>query len=381
MSIDVMLQEFAQIANHPKQQLQKYKASGKKVIGIMPYYVPEELVYAADMVPMGLWGTNKKTISMAREYCASFYCSLMQLNLEMLLDGTLDQLDGVITPTMCDTLRPMSQNIRVSIGDRIPAIFLAHPQNRFGDIGKEFTVHQYTKVKKELENISGQEISDKAFQNAIRVYNKSRTARREFVRLAGKHPEAVSAVQRSAVLKASWFMLKDEYTAKLAVLNTELRNLPESTWDGVKIVTSGIICDNPNLLMLFDRYKIAIAADDIAHESRSFRVDAPEAGDPMRALAQHFADQGCDSIIYDCEPTKHLRSKHLIKMVQKSGAQGMLLFMMQFCDPEETDYPYLKTDFDIAGIPLIRMGLDLQMRDFAQIETSLQTFVNIASVH
>ena len=29
----------------------------------------------------------------------------------MLLDGTMDLLDGVITPTICDTLRPMSQNI------------------------------------------------------------------------------------------------------------------------------------------------------------------------------------------------------------------------------------------------------------------------------
>ena len=106
MSIDARIQEFARIAAAPKAQLAKYKAQGKQVIGVLPYYAPEELVYAAGMVPMGIWGTNTKTISRAKEYCATFYCTIAQLALEMLLDGTMDDLDGVITPTICDTLRP-----------------------------------------------------------------------------------------------------------------------------------------------------------------------------------------------------------------------------------------------------------------------------------
>ena len=77
MSIETKLQEFAAIAANPKAQFKKFKAGGKKVIACMPYYVPEELVYAADMVPMGLWGSNTKTITRAKEYCASFYCSLV----------------------------------------------------------------------------------------------------------------------------------------------------------------------------------------------------------------------------------------------------------------------------------------------------------------
>ena len=377
MSIDTILNEFSAVSAEPKAQLNAYKAAGKKVIGVMPYYVPEELVYAAGMVPMGVWGCNNKTIVRAKEFCASFYCSLIQLALEMLMDGTLNGIDGIITPTMCDTLRPMSQNIKVAAGDKIPAIFLAHPQNRFSEFGKDFTVHQYTKVKKELEKIAEAPITGEAIKNAIRIYNESRRVRREFVRLAGQHPEAVSAVKRSAVLKAAWFMLKDEYTEKLKILNEELKNLPESDWDGVKAITSGIICDNPALLEIFDRNRIAIAADDVAHESRSFRTDVPENEDPMMALAEQFADCGCDPVIYDNEQQKHLRTKHLFKMMRETGAKGMILFMTQFCDPEEMDYPYLKKDFEIAGIPLIKLGVDMQMRDFGQISTSLQAFADM----
>ena len=61
----------------------------------------------------------------------------------MLLDGTLDDLDGLITPTICDTLRPMSQNFRVAMKDKLPCIFLAHPQQRKPAFGLQFTMDQY----------------------------------------------------------------------------------------------------------------------------------------------------------------------------------------------------------------------------------------------
>ena len=146
MSIETLVGEFRHIAASPKEQLTNYKAQGKKAIGILPYYVPEELVYAAGMVPFGIWGSNNKTISRAKEYCASFYCTIAQLALEMLLDGTMDQLDGIITPTICDTLRPMSQNFRFAMRDKMAVIFLAHPQNRFDENGIEFCVTQYEHV-------------------------------------------------------------------------------------------------------------------------------------------------------------------------------------------------------------------------------------------
>ena len=46
MSIETMVKEFQDIAASPAGQLKKYKAEGKKVIGVLPYYAPEELVYA-----------------------------------------------------------------------------------------------------------------------------------------------------------------------------------------------------------------------------------------------------------------------------------------------------------------------------------------------
>ena len=340
MSTEVFLNEFAEISEHPYRILSQYKKEGKKVIGVLPYYAPAELVVAAGMVPMGIWGSNKKTIAHAKEYCATFYCTIAQLALEMLLDGTLDQLDGLITPTICDTLRPMSQNFRVAMEGKLPCIFLAHPQQRKPAFGLQFTMDQYQHIKTELEKIAGKTITDDD-------------------------------------LRAAWFMEPAAYAEKLEALNADLAKLPAADWKGKKIVTSGIICDNPKLLQIFDDNKIAIAADDVAQESRAFRVDASEEGDPMMALAQQFADQDYDILLYDEHSEQNRRADFVVDKIKKSGAQGLVLFMQQFCDPEEMEYPYLKKALDAAGIPHIKLGVDQQMRDFGQASTAIQAFADV----
>ena len=376
MTMNGIIEEFKKVAASPKAQLAAYKAQGKKAIGVLPYYAPEELVYAAGMVPFGVWGTNDKNISLAKEYCATFYCTIAQLALEMMLGGTLDGLDGIITPSICDTLRPMTQNFRVAAKDRskMPIIFLAHPQNRFDAAGLQFCVDQYNDVKAELAKIAGHDITDEDVAKAIKVYNASRKARREFVKLASEHCDVITPTIRSAVLKASWFMLKDEYTKKLEELNAEIAKLPACDWKGTKVVISGIIYDSPALLKALEDNQVAIAADDVAHESRAFRIDVPETGDPMMALAQQFANIDCDVLLYDPESSKNNRGEFVAKLVKDSGAQGLILFMQQFCDPEEMEYPDLKKALDAAKIPHIKIGVDQQMRDFGQAQTAIQAF-------
>ena len=74
MSIEAIVNEFSAVAANPKGQLKAYKDAGKKCIGVMPYYAPEELVYAAGMMPFGMWGSNNKTEQRSKEYCSTSRC-------------------------------------------------------------------------------------------------------------------------------------------------------------------------------------------------------------------------------------------------------------------------------------------------------------------
>ncbi len=374
--IKTLLSRFQEIASNPDERLKQYIKDGKKVIGCFPYYVPEELVMAADMVPFGIWGAEG-TISAAKEYFATFYCTIAQMNLEMGLTGKLKGLSGVIVPSLCDTLRPLSQNFRVAVPE-IPFIFVAHPQNRKKDFGIKYTNDIYRKVKIQLEEIAGKQITDEKLREAIAVYNQSRECRRTFIRLAGEHPEAVTPTERSAVLKSAFFMTKDEHTEMLAQLNRQLEELPPSDWKGIRIFTSGILADNKNLLQIFEENNLAVAADDVAAESRGIRVDVPEHEDPLYALALQFGAQDYDTLLYDPELNK--RPRYLVEQIKKSKAKGAVILMMQFCDPEEIEYPSLKKELDEQGIPHIMIGVDQQMKDYAQARTQIQAFADVLSM-
>ena len=370
--IKELLEQFKYYAENPRKQLDKYLAEGKKAVGIFPYYAPEEIVYAGGMVPFGVWG-GQGPIEKAKDYFPTFYYSLALRCMEMALDGTLDGLSASIITTLDDTLRPFSQNYKVSAGRKIPMVFLNHAQHRKEDFGGNYNAKIFRNAKEELEKICDVKITDENLKKAFEVYNENRAEKRRFIKLAASHPQSIKASDRTNVLKSGYFMLKDENTALLKELNAKLEALPEEQWDGVKVVTSGVITDNPGLMEVFDKYKVCIVADDVAHESRALKIDIDlSIEDPMLALADQFARMDEDPILYD--PDIYKRPKYVLDLVKQNKADGCLLFMMNFNDTEEMEYPSLKQAFGAAKIPLIKMGYDQQMVDFGQVKTQLETF-------
>lgn len=372
MEIKELLEKFKHIANNPREQLDNYLAQGKKAVGVFPYYAPEEIAHAGGLVPMGVWG-GQGPIDQAKNYFPTFYYSLALRCLEMALDGTLDGLSAAMITTLDDTLRPFSQNYKVSAGRKIPMVFFNHAQHRKEEFGKVYNARIFNQAREELEKICDVKIPDENFKKTFEIYNENRELKREFVKLAATHPQTIKASDRTYVLKSSYFMLKEEHNELLRELNEKLRNLPEEDWDGVKVVTSGIITDNPGLLEVFDEYDVCIVADDVAHESRGFKVDIDMSiEDPMMALADQFARMDEDPILYDPDIWK--RPKYVLDLALDNDADGCLLFMMNFNDTEEMEYPSLKQAYEKAGVPLIKMGYDQQMIDFGQVKTQLETF-------
>ena len=65
----------------------------------------------------------------------------------------------------------------------------------------------------------------------------------------------------------------------------------------------------------------------------------------------------------------------LAEIAKEKGANGVIVLMMKFCDPEEYDYPFIKQDLEDAGIPHVyRVESEQQMESLEQARTRLQAF-------
>ena len=361
-----------EIAASPRKQLDRVLAEGKKAVGVIPYFAPEELVYAAGMVPFGMWGAETQ-VTESKRYYPAFYCSILHTALDLGIKGEFRGLSAVMIPLTCDSLKGMGTNWRFGVKD-IPVIDVAYAQNRTIPAGEEFTESQFKKIRGQVEEIAGCKISDKALSEANRVYNANRKECLRFNELAASHSGTVSLVDRAMVLKARYFMERDAHTAHLKAINDALAAMPAEAAAGKKIVTTGIIADSPELLSILQENGFVIAADQITHESVDFRALADENIDPVKALARRLNDIKGSSVLYD--PAKG-RNTELAQIAKACGADGVLWVLTKFCDPEEFDYVPAKEVLDAAGIPMLQIEIDQQMVNYEQVRTAIETFKDI----
>lgn len=374
--IDTIFEQMNEVISNPGLVVKKYKEqTGKKVIGCFPVYCPEEIIHAAGMLPMGIWG-GQTDLELAKQYFPAFACSIMQSCLEYGLKGTYNDLSAVIIPGMCDTLICMGQNWKAGV-PQVEYISLVHPQNRKIQAGITYLKSEYANVKKKLEEIVEAEISNEAINKSIYIYNEHRKTMREFVEVAAKYPNVITPLKRNVVIRSGYYMEKGRHTALVKELITEIIRNPVEKWNGKKVLLSGILADSKELLNIFEENNMAVVADDLAQETRQFRYDVPEGDDALDRLARHWSIfEGC-SLAYD--PDKK-RGSIMVDEIKKKEIDGVVFCMMKFCDPEEYDYPLVKKEIEAAGIPSLYLEIDQQMKNNEQARTRIQTFAEMLSL-
>ena len=97
------IQKLEERALNPAAALEAIKKEcGKDAVGCFPIYTPEEIVYAAGFVPVGMWG-GKTEIKRADKFLQGFCCSIMRANIELGMRGVYDKLKAIINPGLSDT--------------------------------------------------------------------------------------------------------------------------------------------------------------------------------------------------------------------------------------------------------------------------------------
>ncbi|MGL5356818.1 MAG: 2-hydroxyacyl-CoA dehydratase subunit D [Fusobacteriaceae bacterium] len=371
--LSTILNEFSEINKNPKAEIKKYlESTGTKAIGCMPIYTPGEIVHAAGMLPVGIWGADRE-ITDAKNYFPAFICSILQTTLDLGIQGEFDNLSGIIIPSLCDSLKAMGQNWKLAVKN-VEFIPLSHPQNRKIEPGIKFLKSEYTKLILKMEEISEKKITNNDLTKSIEIFNKHRFILRQFSDLAAQYPHLISPFQRSEIIKSSMFITKEKHTNMVENLILELKKNEIKTWNGKKVILTGIKADNKEFLEILADNNLAIVGDEIAQESRQFRTDVPAGTDAIERLAHQISlIEGC-SVLYDPEKK---RGNYITELVKKYEADGVIHVLTKFCDPEEYDYPILKKQLEKESIPFIQVEVDQQMKNYEQARTIIQTFSEI----
>ena len=154
-----LLAALRAVSADPRAQLDEALSQGRKAVGVLPYFCPEELVYAAGMLPFGIWGAEMQ-VNESKRYFPAFICSLLHTALELGLRGALNGLSAIMVPICCDSLKGFGANWKYGVGEDIPVIDVAYAENRRIAAGEEFTRAKFRGILARLEQIAGRDVSD-----------------------------------------------------------------------------------------------------------------------------------------------------------------------------------------------------------------------------
>ena len=340
-------------------------------VGITPMHFPEELVHAAGLTPIILQ-ESVEPVTQGLGHFYPFFCGFTRSNVDLAVKGKLDFLKAVIISDMCMQIRYMAQAMRKNM--KKPFFYMLWYLD-IEDKRIKPTVERLRKLRDELSDFTGRRIRDEDILESIKIYNRNRRLLKEIFDIRVKKPGVLSGREMVALVMSSMVYPKEEHNKLLERLKDEI--MGRDGREGVRVYLSGHLCQalKPEIVSLVEELGGVIVGDDLYTGSRYINTELPEEGDPIENMARRYFD-----LPYPC-PTRYEPGKdwarYLIEEKERTGAQGIIIFIVKYCEPHMLYYPDLRKRLDEARIPHIMIETEHEIISLESVRTRIGAFIEM----
>ena len=364
---------YTNISKTSQQAIEEWKAQGKKVIGYTCLYVPEEIMYALDVLPIRIYGSlngSTKGESLLQVNICSFVRSCLSQGLE----GEYNFLDGIVAPRTCSQIVKLYDVWDFSI--KMPFSHLIDHPHMVSDLAISYYNKEINKFVKHLEEFTGNSLTEANLRHAIEVYNENRRLLREIYNLRKAEMPPINGVETLDIIRSTTILPKDQSNALLKGLLTVLKERQVDPFRGKghpRILITGIILDNFALVQLVEDSGAIVVADDLCVGSRYFWDMVTLNGTPLNSLTRYYIEKIPCACIYP----RDKRFQHIAYMVRDFNVAGVISFQIKFCDNITYDNPRLKDELDELGIPVLELDTEYSNIGVGQLKTRVQAFLEV----
>jgi benzoyl-CoA reductase subunit C len=355
----------------------KAAAPGRKAIGYMPIYVPREIVHAAGMLPVGIFGGGDQLeVIQGDAYYQSYICRIPRSTLELGLTGRLDCLDGMLFPSICDVIRNLSGMWQVLFKDKYVKYFDL-PQNYDDATGGSFYVHEMQTLREDLGKLGGTPITDDALRASIAVYNDNRRAVRELYAYRAQQPWQVPTSEAYLVLRAGCVLPPEEHAQLIRQYLAECEKQKRPQRDNARVILTGSFCEQPplGLIKSIEMAGCYVVDDDFQLIQSWLLDEVPATGDPLQELSKAFLHRSA-STASKYDEKKADKGQFLLRQVKTRGAEGVIFAAASFCDPALLERPMLQEILARHKIPYTAFKYAENTGQMAPIREQAGTFAD-----
>jgi len=339
-----MIEKLEQLREDRHQYAREWKErTGNRVLGIFCCNIPEEIICAANILPVRILGEHEEATEGNLHFPVNV-CPYPVSCLDQALKGHYDYLDGLVVPNVCDIIRSMYGTWKLNLD--IPYVYFLEIPQRISPEGVDFFRQNLIKFKESLEGLTGKTITDKSLSGAIDSYNRNRDLLRQASIL--RKEGFISGVEMQNMVLSSMLMAKDEHNERMSRLLEEARQR-HPTNEGLPLFLSASMLDDTDFIQLIQDCGGRVVADDMPMGSRYFYYPVEDNPDPLEALAGRYLTRvAC--------PRKMLpedRRQFIEELLFDNEVQGAIIHNLKACDCHLYEYPFLKKTLEARGLSVL----------------------------
>jgi len=349
---------------------------GRKVLAVLPIQYPKELLTAMDVVAVEVWGPPGVPRGPGAGRLQAYVCAVARNAVAFVQAGGAQDVDGFLYPHPCDSIQGLATLIPDFGGADKPALHYLNPKGGPRPSSQRYLVAELRDLVDKIGGLFGEPLAPGRLEWAIGLHREIDGLRLRL--LEDRRADLPDRALYGLLRRGEWLWPEDHLAElKEAAAGLDEAGAGAAKPKGVPLLVTGIV---PEPVTIFDRLSdmgAYVAADDYAAVGRRVvRKPLVVKDDPMETLAWlMFAHPPCPSRAVSLAE----RLDHLSRLVHRSGAAGVVIHTVKFCEPELFDVAGIKEHFGAAGLPVLFLESELEGELGGQTVTRLEAFVEMVA--
>ncbi|MFC1920528.1 2-hydroxyacyl-CoA dehydratase [Chloroflexota bacterium] len=368
-----VMDEFHNIVNSPHQFASDWKEkTDGKVLGYIGTNLPEELVYAAGILPVRLLGCNEPETVTGQYMFGGAFCTFARDCFAQALNGKYNYVNGLVYGNCCIHERQVYESWR-----RHMPVYYSHqvvvPNYLLNPNAKEFLIGELENFKNSLEEWIGHSISLESLDKAIDIYNTNRRLMLSIYELMRADNPTVTWAEVAEIALTGILMDKEAHNQLLEKALEELPKRGGTGINGPRLMILGSVNNNMEAIKFIDSLGGQVVIDDYCTGNRYYQKEVIPEENRLAALATRMIEKP------PC-PLKDIperrRPSHIAQLADDYKVQGAIYTIQRMCDPHGLDYPIIEATLQEKGIPMLKLELDLDL-PLGQFRTRIEAFLEM----
>ena len=359
-----------------EESIKAWRSTGKKALGVVCCHVPQEILHAADVLPVRLRATGCEDYNEAEVWMSSFSCSFAKSILQYLIDNVYD-LDGFVTSDGCMQAARIYDNWKAyakKSGKEQTIIEIGAPRMNSATT-KAYYKEELKILVDGLEKLTGNKVTDEKLIKSVELYNEARGLVKQVLDLQKAEHPVITGAEALTIMLASTNMPVEEYIELLKAFLADAGNRKPVSGYRARLMVIGSALDNPKYAEAIENKGGLIVADTLCLGSMTFGDELKaDKADVLGSIANYYLDRIVCPRMIDNRDKLH---NFIVNRAKEYKIDGLIYQKMQNCECWGGENSFLEPALKAAGIPVLYLEREEKLANIGQLEIRAEAFIEM----